>query len=277
MEFPLNNMKIGIDGNEANVENRVGVNMYAFELLWSLYKIQDDQTMVTIYLKNTPREDLPPQRDNWKYKVLSGRGVWIITRLMPHLFLTKNKSDVFFTPSHYIPPFAPMPRVCSIMDLGYLDFSGHLKKYDYWQLRLWSAYSIYVAKCIFSISDATKKDIVRHYNTKGDKIVVTPLAYDTSKFYPGLSISKCQEVKTKYGIKGEYVLFISTLKPSKNIEGLVSAWEEVKKRFPHTRLVIAGKKGWMYEDIFRKVRAKSLEKDIIFTDFVAEVDKPYLI
>ncbi|MEK7526464.1 MAG: glycosyltransferase family 1 protein [Patescibacteria group bacterium] len=270
-------MIIGIDGNEANIEKRVGVNTYTYEILWGLYNIDHDRNNYIIYLKSTPREDLPRQRENWKYKILPGGSVWIISRLVPHLLFTNRRPDVFFTPSHYVPPLTLMPRVCSIMDMGYLKFSTHLKKYDYWQLSLWSAYSMLVAKYIFAISTSTKEEIVNHYPFAKNKVVVTPLSYDTKKFNSGIPQSGVDDVKKKYNIDGEYVLFLSTLKPSKNLVGLIDAFIAVNRAFPQYKLVVAGKKGWMYDQIFRKVRDNHLEKHIIFTDFVAEADKPFLI
>ena len=55
-------MIIGIDGNEANVNDRVGVNVYAYEILWGLYKLQDewqDKYRVVVYLREKPLHDLP--------------------------------------------------------------------------------------------------------------------------------------------------------------------------------------------------------------------------
>jgi hypothetical protein len=118
-------MIVGIDGNEANVEKRVGVNTYAFEILRNLWKLQDewkDEHKLIVYLKNQPRGDMPKETEHFKYRVIGGGGVWILTRLMPHLFFAKPKCDIFFSPSHYVPPIASMPRVCSIMDLGYLEY-----------------------------------------------------------------------------------------------------------------------------------------------------------
>src|SRR4030042_2022270 len=130
-------MIVGIDGNEANIEKRVGVNQYAYEILGGIAKLQDEwknRHEFIVYLKEKPLPDLPKETKFFKYRVIPGRGVWIITKLMPDLFLNKPKPDIFFSPSHYIPPFAPMPRICSIMDLGYLEFSEQFTKYDYWQL-----------------------------------------------------------------------------------------------------------------------------------------------
>ena len=213
-------MIIGIDGNEANVEKRVGVNQYAFELLKNIHKLQEEwkkKHQVIVYLKNKPQKDLPKQNSHWKYKVIKGRGLWIITKLMPSLFFNKEKPDVFFAPSHYLPPFAPCPMVCTIHDLGYLKFSEQFRKYDFWQLKIWSAISIFISKAIIAVSNSTKKDIVRHYPFASKKIFITPHGYDKNRFNTRISKEDVRRVKNKYSIVNDYVLFISTLKPSKNI------------------------------------------------------------
>ena len=86
-----------------------------------------------------------------------------------------------------------------------------------------------------------------------------------------------RRVKNRYSIVTDYVLFISTLKPSKNIEGLIDAFSNLSSRYPNLSLVIAGKKGWMYESIYKKVKELGLEKNVIFTDFLPDDEKPALI
>lgn len=273
-------MIIGIDGNEANSQNRVGVNQYGFELLRALSKLQDEWSenhTIIVYLKEKPRQDLPKGTKCFKYKVLPGKGVWIISRLMPDLFWGSPKPDIFFSLNHYVPPLAPMPRVCSIMDLGYLEFSGQFKKYDFWQLKYWSAYSLYVSKAVIAISNSTKKDIVRHYHFASKKTFVTLLGYDKKHFNRLISQNDVRRVRNKYSIVKDYVLYLSTLKPSKNVEGLLSAWRKVRSDFPGYSLVISGKKGWLYDTIFAKVKELGLTKEVIFTDFVPEEDKATLI
>lgn len=272
-------MLIGVDGNEANIKNRVGVNQYGFDLLCSIYKLQDmwkDRVKFVIYLKNPPLGDMPPATDCWKYKVLPGRGLWIVIRLMPSLFLERERPDVFFTPSHYIPPFAPMPRVAAIMDLGYLKFKGQFKAYDYWQLKLWSAWSITRSKYIIAISESSRADIVRHFPQVSEKVEVTPLSSERDA-PSGFRKNEIGAVMEKYGIKKNYILFLGTLKPSKNVDGLVEAWSKIVNDFPDFVLVIGGKKGWLYESIFEKVKKLGLAENVVFTDFVEKKDKMPLI
>jgi glycosyltransferase involved in cell wall biosynthesis len=271
-------MIIGIDGNEANVEKRVGVNTYAFELLRNLWKLQDEwkeKHKLVVYLKDEPLSDMPAETQYFKYKIIKGSGAWIVTKLMPSLFFDKLRPDIFFSPSHYVPPLAPMPRVCSIMDLGYLEFSSQFTKKDFWQLKVWTAISIFVSKAIIAISNSTREDIVRHYPLAANKTYVTPLAFDSSRFNTMVSNDDVRRVKDKYSIVMDYVLYLGTLKPSKNIEGLIEAFSKINNN--NIQLVIAGKKGWMFDSIFRKVRELNLEEKVIFTDYVSEEDKPALI
>ena len=82
-------MLIGIDGNEANFEKKVGVHKQTYEILWGLYKLEDKKNRPNnyiIYLKNAPREDMPRTNGYWKYKILPGKGLWVLTRLMPALW-----------------------------------------------------------------------------------------------------------------------------------------------------------------------------------------------
>jgi glycosyltransferase involved in cell wall biosynthesis len=273
-------MILGIDGNEANVPERVGVHMYAFELLWAIYKLQDTWSKnhkIIVYLKEPPKKDLPLETKYFSYRVLPGGKVWIITRLMPSLFFSSPKPDVFFSPSHYIPPFAPMSRVCSIMDLGYLKSSEHFKKYDFWQLKLWSAWSIFFSKKIFAISNSTRDEIVRHYSFAKNKIVVSYLSYNSEKFNPLFTQNDVRRVLDKHSIGSDYLLYLGTLKPSKNIEGLLRGFAALPKKYSKVSLVIAGKKGWLYESIFSLAKELKIDSRIVFTGYLSEDDKIHLI
>jgi glycosyltransferase involved in cell wall biosynthesis len=254
--------------------------VYAFELLRAIWQLQEKGFInhrLIVFLKRPPLSDMPKEGRNFKYKIIRGGGAWILTRLMPHLWRNSEKLDVIFSPSHYIPLICPQPRACSIMDLGYLKSSGHFKKYDFWQLKYWSAISILLSKVVFVISANTKEEIVRKYPFASKKVVVTPLAYDQNLFNTKVAKEDIERVKNKYTIVSDYILFLSTLKPSKNIGGLIDALNILISQYPNILLVIAGKKGWLYASIFEKVKKLKLEDKIIFTDYVSEEDKPALV
>jgi len=275
------NKLIGIDGNEANLRKRVGVNVYAFNLLWAIYKLEDKKLnnyKFIIYLADSPLPDMPPDVKNfWEYKVIPGGRFWILKKLMPYLWRNPDKIKVLFSPSHYTVPILPLPRISSIMDLGYLEFSEQFEKKVFWQLKWWSAISILVSKKIIAISQKTKLDILRHYPFASNKVTVIYPGYDPDKFYFPIPTKNVRQVKRKYKIGKNYILYLGTLKPSKNIEGLLKAFALIKDDFPDYFLVIAGKKGWLFDSIFEKVKKMGLQEKVIFTGFVAEEEKAPLM
>jgi len=276
---------VAIDGNEANISCRVGVNVYAYEIIKGLHKLQDvwkDQFSVVVYLKEKPLGDLPQATPFWQYRTLpSSRPLWILTKLMPALWLSREKPAVLFSPSHYTAPLAPCPTICSIMDLGYLNSSEQFTKGTFWQLKYWSAISIFRSKLVLAISNATKEDIVRHYPSASKKTMVTYLGFDEQRFNTEISDQDVRRIKNRYDIVDDYILYLGTLKPSKNVEGLLRAFQLVvnnrRSLASNLRLVIVGKKGWMYEQIYKLVHQLKLGNLVTFTDFLPEVDKPALL
>lgn len=282
-------MIIGIDGNEANVENKVGIGEYAFELLkqFEKYQIssirqvfdsevqtrgtQDKNIKYQIYLKNEPREDLPKEREGWRYRIVHPRKLWTQIGLPFNLYLHKPRPDVFFTPTHYAPRFSPVPTVISIMDLSYIHFPQMFRQKDLYQLRNWTSYSVKKAKKILTISKASKDDIIKIYQIPEEKVVVT---------YPGIKLKTTMQnsklIREKYNIRRDYILFVGTLQPRKNITRLIEAFSKLShtKKSEGMSLVIIGKKGWMYEEILKAPETFGIKDKVKFLDFVPDEDLP---
>src|SRR5258708_7619358 len=143
--------------------------------------------------------------------------------------------------------------------------------------RSWTARSVNVSKYIMAISNATAMEIVRHYPSSKNKIVVTYPGYDEKLLNEKISSTDIEEVKAKHSIVKDYILYLGILKPSKNIEGLIDAWKRIESNHPNIQLVIAGKKGWLYENIYTKVAKMGIKDRVLFTDFIDEKDKYPLI
>lgn len=268
-------MLIGIDGNEANAVNRVGSGKYAFELLREFSK--NKKHRFSIYLKGKPLPDLPEETSNFQYKVFGPKKLWTQLALPLNLFFGE-KPDVFFSTAHYGPRFSKVPYVVTIHDLSYLHFPEHFKKNDLYQLTNWSKYSISNSKHIIVPSSSTKSDIVKNYKIKPSKITVTYEGYDRSRFKPQQK-STIEKIKAKYKIKGDYIVYVGTLQPRKNIERLIEAFAQIIFNVQRStfNLVIVGKKGWLFDSIFQRVKDLQIERNVIFTDFVPDFDLSVLI
>ncbi len=273
-------MRIWIDGYEANQPNRVGSGQYAFEILKNLEKINSDNEY-TVLIPTPPRNDLPKERTNWKYRVLKPNKLWTRIALPLALYTSKNKPDVFFSPTHYIPRFSPVKRVCAIFDLAYLHFPEMFNQRDLYQLKNWTKYSIENSYKILAISEFTTQDIVENYKVSQEKIMVTPLGYDSARFTVHSS-QYTDKAKKKYGIEGDYIIYIGTIQPRKNLVRLIEAFSKLTPSFD-VKLVIVGKttgpgrQGWKYEDILNAPKQFGVEGRVIFTGFAPTDDLPPLL
>jgi len=301
-------MKIGINGYEAVVPrfglhkqtglpNRVGSSEYCFNLLVNLNKI-DRKNEYFVYLPVNPTTDMPAESENWHYKIVKKRSIWTlfdlsIWFLKQKLFKNrhseldsesyeipkqvrddiekKEKLDIFFSPTHYLPIYSPFLSAISIMDLSYIHFPQLFKKRDLYQLKFWTKLSVRKAKIIFTISNASKSDIIKIYGVPKKKVAVT---------YPGIKEENIKhealsmkDVKDKYGIEGEYILFVGTLQPRKNIKKLIEAFSKLStfnSQLSTLNLVVVGKKGWMYEEILGAPKKFGIEDKVKFLDFVTD-------
>lgn len=277
-------MKIWIDGYEANVPQRLGSSQVAFELIRNFEKI-DKKNDYTILLPNSPLTDLPKERAGWRYKVLKPKRLWTKIALPLALYTAKQKPDLVFTPTHYIPRFVPrgIKRVVTIFDLSFLHFPEMFTKKDLWQLKNWTKFSVENADLIITISKFSKNDIYKEYHFPKDKIIVAYPGYDKEKFIVRDTKSKTEEIRRKYNIEDNYILYIGTIQPRKNLERLIEAFARIVKGEQKIQLVIAGKtngegkQGWMYEGILQAPEKLGIEKSVKFLGFVPTDDLSLLL
>lgn len=270
-------MKIWIDGYEANVRQRLGSGQVAFELLKNIEEI-DHKNSYTVLLTQPPLPDLPRERVNFNYKLIKpGK---FITRIgIPlSVLLSKDKPDVFFSPTHYIPQFIKVPRVVMIFDLAFFRFQDMFTRRDFLQLKHWTGYSIKNAQKIITISQSSKKDIVNFYHADPQKISVAYPGYNKELFHPISDKQGVAAVLRKYKIKGDYVIFLGTIQPRKNLKRLIEAFTRIED----LKLVVSGKtsglgrQAWMYQDILELPKQLGIEERVLFTGFVPTEELPYL-
>jgi len=266
-------MIIGIDGNEANVKNRVGVGQYAFNLITQLNKI-DKKNQYIVYLKNRPLLDLPKPSKDWQYRVFGPSKLWTRIALPIKLYTQKEKLNLFFSPTHYSPLFCPCPTIPTIHDLGYLESKNQFTRKDLYQLINWTKGSLKKASQIITVSEFSKSEILKFYKIDPKKITV---AYNGTDNPLKISKKNQEEILSSYNIQSkDYYLYLGTLKPNKNIPFLIEAFTKYLRSNTDdltSKLVVAGKKGWLFEEIFDTVKKEGIEDKVIFTDFVSDSQK----
>lgn len=270
-------MIIGIDGNEANVHKRVGISEYAFELLsqFSGREFESNNVRFVVYLKEKPLSTMPRENKFFEYRVITPGKLWTQWRLPLDLFFHRPRPDVFFSMTHYAPRFSPVPTIISVMDVSYLRFPEMFNADDLYQLRNWTEYSVKKAKKVLTISDSSRDDIIKLYKKPKEKVVT---------IYPGIKnfisleprVFGMNQLQAKYHTSKNFILFVGTLQPRKNIVRLIEAFANVLKS-PDTheeglQLVIIGKKGWQYEEILQAPKKFGVEDEVKFLENVPDND-----
>ncbi len=214
------------------------------------------------------------------YKCFSGRLYKLITLVfpLPYKWFFKSKSDITHFFNYIVPPFVRGKTVVTVHDLTYITYPETMDRKTKIILKLTAKRSMKRADKIIAVSQFTKNEIVKYIGISSEKIDVVYNAVDLNLYRDDFTKSDIERIKEKYGLGGEYFLYLGTLEPRKNIQRLINAYAELLKKhlnFPY--LVIAGKKGWLYEKIFERVKQLNIENKVIFTDYVPIEDAPILM
>ena len=265
-------MIIGIDAKTIGQKQKTGVENYTEQLLRYLAKI-DSKNEYWLY---SPKR-IPKLGPNFKNKIVDFPFAWTQVGLSLEFSKSSPAPDLFFSPAHSLPLYCPMRSVVTIHDVAFLDFPKYFTPKDLFRLKMVTRQAVKKADKIIAVSKSTKKDIVKYYQVPAKKVEVIYSAYDKKLFKPTKKTEIVRVLK-KYKIKEPYLIYVGTLQKRKNIPRLISAFAYLKKKYqiPH-QLVIVGKKGWLYDEIFQKVREGGLRREVIFTGFAKNSDLPGLL
>jgi len=187
----------------------------------------------------------------------------------------KNNLDLISWP-YYPLPKLNLPSILTVHDMRFLHYPETYKKSRRMFLRFAVPRSLERANQIISVSECTKRDIVKNYNITPEKIKVVPNVIDP-RFNKEYSQQEINDIKHRYGLPDRYILYVGTLEPRKNLTRLVKAFANLRNRNKiNEKLVILGQKHFGYQDLCTYVRRKNIETDVLFTGYVADEHLPAL-
>ncbi|MBI3620343.1 glycosyltransferase family 4 protein [Candidatus Roizmanbacteria bacterium] len=263
-------MHIAVDGNEANVAEQVGVSVYAYNLLRYFQKQATAEIQFTVFLRKPPLDFLPAPIRYFQYRVVSGPFLWSAVFLPLELYRLR-RFDCFFSPAHYSPKFCPAPLIVTIHDLSYFYFPDEFLKKDLYKLKNWTAASVKKAAKIIAVSKNTKKDIVKFYAVPDETIEVVYNGYEKTAV-----TTAAVKIQTTLLPSRKYILYVGTLQPRKNLAILLTTFAKFQRLHSDYQLVIAGKKGWLYDQIFQKVNDLGIANSVVFPGYVSDEELIYL-
>lgn len=269
---PLSSV-IGIDASRAARARRTGTETYALELIKALAAL-DSSLRLRLYTPHLPQHADWPRAPHIEIRVIPWPRLWTHLRLSAELRL--HPPDVLFVPAHVLPFYCPVPAVVTVHDLGYCYYPEAHRPFDRWYLDWTTRRHCRLARAIIADSVATKQDLVNFYQADPDRIRVIYLGRD-ERLARVSDPQVVAQTKIRYGLEGDYLLYIGTLQPRKNLVRLVEAFHLAARNLPGLKLIIAGQRGWLYNDLLARVQQLGLAKRVIFTGYIDDADKPALL
>jgi glycosyltransferase involved in cell wall biosynthesis len=166
-------------------------------------------------------------------------------------------------------------NIVTVHDLAFKRYPQFLKKnYGQFLSFLKTKRDVHRADRVIAVSGQTAADIVEFFKIGPQKIRVIHHGVDPS-FRPDVDADTIAAVKKKYGISTpEYLLWVGTIEPRKNLQALIKCYAALKDIHPACSLVLGGGWGWKYEDILPLVRP--MEDRIKITGYLPPADLPPL-
>ena len=268
-------MLIGIDASRSVAAQRTGTENYSLYVIRSLLAL-DQGHRYRLYFNQPPSAGLFEVSEHVEEVEIPFPRLWTHVRLSWEM--VQRVPDVLFVPAHVLPLTHPRRSVATVHDLGYLYYPETHTRRARWYLDWSTRHNAHHAAHVIADSEATRSDLICHYHVPERKITVVYPGGGTS-LHPVADASRLSAVKRRYGLPESYLLYVGTIHPRKNLLRLVEAYELLQRwsDVSDLSLVIAGKKGWLYESIFRRTTELGLENRVIFPGYVDSDDLPALM
>lgn len=275
MNNPNRLPRLGYDAS-ALPPRLTGAGNYIVELLRALHRL-DLPLDFRVFCTPSGRQQIGlPEKTGFRYITVPAlhptlRLLWEQTRL-PRL-AKQHRLDLLHSPHYTRPLRLPCRSVVTLHDMTFFLFPElHTlpKRFFFpWMIRR-SASS---ADALLAISESTRQDAIRLLGIDPGRIHTTLLAA-LPEHQPVSDPERRRAVRQRYNLPEQFILNVGVLEPRKNLPVLFQAFARLRSRFPEYRLVIAGKPGWMVEQIKSQLAALQLGDSVHFTGYVQAQDLP---
>lgn len=193
-------------------------------------------------------------------------------------WFTGGPLDLFHATDFVLAPHGAKRAALTVHDLAFHFYPDAAMPSLHHYLNVVVPRSVRRADHIIADSTHTAYDLQQVWDVPATKLTVVQGAVDHQHFRPISDPATLAAVRNRYGAgNAPYILAISRLEPRKNHVRLIEAFHHARQQadLPH-RLIIGGRKGWLYDEIFAKVIELHLEDAVHFCGFVADADLPAL-
>lgn len=266
---------IGVDASRGFISEKTGTETYSSELIQALLKLPEAAKFNwRLYVKQPIKENFS---DNVEVVVIPWKRFWTQAGLA--LELNRRPVDTLFIPAHTLPALRPK-GIKTVVTIHGLEYEFLPEYYQFPQkllLNRSTEYAVREADRLIAVSNWTKKQLVERLKADPKKISVIHEGVGQRflhlKEY-GLNKTLARQVRHKYSLPDKYLLFVGTIQPRKNLVRLIEAFSNISHLGSNIYLVIAGKIGWLAEEIYQAPKKFGVADRVKFLGRVADPDLP---
>jgi glycosyltransferase involved in cell wall biosynthesis len=268
-------MRVGIN-TLPFLDNMAGTERYALNIIKQFAKMQSaDEFLIFLSKINESYYRVNQARflNNVYYMNTNNRLFRIIGEQIYIPFVAKKHNlDIFFSPCNISPLSMNVPEVLTLFDLQWLIYPELFSRFQLMYIKKFLPWSAHKAKAIITLSQHSKKDILKILpGVSEDKIKVIAPGI-TSIFKKIEAPNNVKEVKSKYHIRDKFILTVCQTHKRKNLGRLIEAFYQLKvnKHIPH-QLIIAGGKGDAHDELISFINQKNIP-DVIITGYISDIE-----
>lgn len=184
-------------------------------------------------------------------------------------YIKRHSLALFHGTNFEVPLWKRCPTVLTIHDLSVLLYpETHQKRFVY-RTRLMLPLMSRTATMIVTPSESVRREVCHHLRVAPEKVVAVPEA--ARRIFRRMPPAQTATVRERFGVEDEFLLYVGTIEPRKNLRTLARAFVEILRTTPlRPQLVIAGKKGWLSDDLYAYIKASDAAARILFTGYVTD-------
>jgi glycosyltransferase involved in cell wall biosynthesis len=260
-------VRIGIDARKLH---DFGIGTYIRNLLRQLARLDRDTDFVLL-CRPEDAPGLSALGENFRPVIETAGNYSLAEQWRIPLALRRERVTLFHAPHYVLPPLVPCRSVVTIHDCIHLMFPQYLpNRFAFGYARASIASASRRATRVLTVSESSKRDILRFVNLPPEKIDVIYNAYD-ERFTVEPLEEDVIRVRDRYQLHDEFVLYAGNVKPHKNLERLIDAFHLVRKRgLDHLKLVMIGDEISKYAALRRAVHQHQLHKYVRFLGYMPE-------
>lgn len=252
-----------------------GISWYMINLLKNLAGASPDFFQYDVFLRDQGFVGQAPALrfypSLWPTQRPLVRIIW--EQLVQPLALQQARVHLLHALAFVAPVVAPCPFVVTVYDLSFLRYPEAFRPFNRWYLRHFTTNSVKRAQKVITISESTRQDVINLIGVPASRVRTIYCGVDQS-FRP-LPAAEVEAFKAAQGLPGTFILYLGTLEPRKNVDGLIRAYALWRAQDPQIPpLVLAGGKGWYYNQIFELVESLNLKDAVHFPGYVPQETLP---